>query len=90
MALPVERTSPEAPVGGLWRAQAVVQLILTVTLIVGIAAAAITVSIGFARAQTATGLSEPDTSLVIAMLAGAIAVMVALSALAVRFTGRPR
>ena len=72
------------------RAQVVMQLILTVTLVASIAAAATAVSMGFARAQTAAGTSDPNTSLVLAMLAGAIALMVALSALAVRVTGRPR
>jgi hypothetical protein len=70
--------------------QAVVHLILTATLVVGIAAVGTLVSIGFARAQSMTGVREPDTSLVLGMLAGAVAVMSILSALAVRFIGRPR
>ena len=70
--------------------QAVVQLILTVALVCGIAAASIVISMGFARAQSAGGVSPADTSLVLGMLAGAIAVMSILSALAVRFIGRPR
>jgi hypothetical protein len=74
----------------MWRAQAVVQLILTVTLVAGIAAAATAVSMGIARAQSPSGISEPNATLVIGMLAAAIAVMVVLSALAVRLTGRPR
>jgi hypothetical protein len=69
--------------------QALIHLILTATLVAGIAAVGTAVSIGFARAQSLTGMHEPDTSLVLGMLAGAVAVMGVLSALAVRFTSRP-
>jgi len=69
---------------------AFVPLILTAALIVAIAAAGTAASVGFARAQTVSGMPQPDTSLVIGMLAGAVAVMSILSALAVRFIGRPR
>jgi hypothetical protein len=65
-------------------------LILTATLVAGIAAAGTAVSVGFARAQSLSGMPEPDTSLVIGMLAGAVAVMSILSSLAVRIIGRPR
>lgn len=70
--------------------QALVHLILTATLVFGIAAAGVVVSVGFARAQSAIGVSKPDTSLVLGMLAAAVAVMSVLSALAVRLVGRQR
>jgi hypothetical protein len=70
--------------------QAVVHLILTAILIASIAAVGTVVSIGFARAQNLNAMPAPDTSLVLGMLAGAVAVMSVLSALAVRFVGRPR
>jgi hypothetical protein len=71
---------------------AVLQLIITITLAAAIATVGTVVSVGFARAQSmsGSGMPEPDTSLVLGMLAGAIAVMSVLSALAVRFIGRPR
>ena len=48
------------------------------------------VSVGFASAQGAQAFSEPDASLVAALLAGAVVVMGGLSAVAVRWSGRPR
>lgn len=48
------------------------------------------VTVGFARAQTVHAFSEPDTSLVLAMLAFSVVVMGGLSAAAVRWSGRPR
>ena len=85
-----DRANPRAE--GL-RARArgvIVQLILTGALVVGIAAAGSVVSMGFADAQGLSGAPVSDASLVIAMLAAAVAVMGILSAAAVRWTGRPR
>jgi hypothetical protein len=71
-------------------APAPVALIMSAALIACIVIVATTMSMGFARAQTLNAISEPDTGLVLAMLAGAIGVMGLLSALAVRLAGRPR
>jgi hypothetical protein len=63
---------------------------LSAIIVVAIMIAATAVSMGFARAQTLNAVAEPDTSLVLAMLAAAIGVMGALSAVAVRLVGRSR
>ena len=49
-----------------------------------------TMSVGFARAQSVHAFSEPDTGLVAALLAFAVVLMGGLSAVAVRWSGRPR
>ncbi|HET9903319.1 MAG TPA: hypothetical protein VFQ27_06415 [Xanthobacteraceae bacterium] len=72
------------------QAHALIHLVLAAALVIGIAVAGTAVSVGLARAQSATGLPDPDASLVIGMLAAAVTVMSILSALAVRFIGRPR
>ena len=59
-------------------------------LLVCISVLAISMSVGFARAQSQQAMGEPDTGLVITLLVIAIAVMGLLSAAAVRFAGRPR
>jgi hypothetical protein len=67
-----------------------IALMMSVALVISIVIVATAVSIGFASAQTLSAMSEPDTGLVLALLACAIGVMGVLSALAVRFAGRPR
>ena len=49
-----------------------------------------TMSVGFAGAQSVHAFSEPDTGLVAALLAFAVVLMGGLSAVAVRWSGRPR
>lgn len=86
-------TSPQGALGEARKPRhghAIVPLLLTAALVAAIAAAGTAASVGFARAQSVSGMPQPDTSLVIGMLAGAVAVMSVLSALAVRFIGRPR
>jgi hypothetical protein len=68
----------------------VVQLLATGGLVFSLAVAATAVSIGIARAQASGVASEPDASLIVAMLAIAIAAMGVLSAAAVKLAGRPR
>lgn len=63
---------------------------LSAAIVVCIMIAAAAVSMGFARAQTLNAVAEPDTGLVLAMLAAAIGVMGVLSAAAVRLAGRSR
>ncbi len=66
------------------------QLVMAAALIGAIIVAAGAVSIGFARAQTPAAISEPDTGLVLALMAAAVGLMGGLSAIAVRLVGRPR
>lgn len=63
---------------------------LSFVIVIAIMIAATAVSMGFARAQTLNAIAEPDTGLVLAMLAAAIGVMGGLSAVAVRLAGRSR
>jgi hypothetical protein len=67
-----------------------VQLAMTLALAFAIAIAATAVSIGAARADTVQAITRPDTGLVLTLLIGAIGVIVALTAVAGRLTGRPR
>jgi hypothetical protein len=69
---------------------AVIQLVASATLLASILVAVGAISIGFAGAQGVSAGGEPDASLVLMLLAIAIAVMGILSAAAVRFAGRPR
>lgn len=76
---------------GLRRARtALVQLIAGGTLLLCTFITVSAVSFSIARAQTIGTASDPDTGLVLALFAIAIAVMGLLSAAAVRFAGRPR
>jgi hypothetical protein len=76
---------------GLRRARrALVQLITGGALLLCTLIAVTAVSLGIARAQVIGSASDPDTGLVLALFAIAIAVMGLLSAAAVRFAGRPR
>jgi FtsH-binding integral membrane protein len=67
-----------------------VQLFMMAALIVSIAVAATAVSIGYARASSMLPVAEPHAGLVVALMVAAIGVMGGLSAVAVRFAGRPR
>lgn len=67
-----------------------VQLVMTLALAFAIAVAATAVSIGAARAESVQAITRPDTGLVITLLIAAIGVIVALTAVAGRLTGRPR
>ncbi len=67
-----------------------VQLITTSALVLSIGVVATAISIGFARAQALGTIQEPDTALVLTMMALAILVMGVLSAAAVRLVGRSR
>jgi hypothetical protein len=69
---------------------AIIQLVASAALLASILIAASAISIGIAGAQGLTSAGEPDASLVLTLLAIAIAVMGILSAAAVRFAGRPR
>jgi divalent metal cation (Fe/Co/Zn/Cd) transporter len=69
---------------------AVIQLVASATLLASILVAASAISIGIAGAQSLSAGGEPDASLVLTLLAIAVAVMGILSAAAVRFAGRPR
>jgi hypothetical protein len=69
---------------------AVIQLVASATLLACILVAGTAISIGIAGAQGLSAGGEPDASLVLTLLAIAVAVMGVLSAAAVRFTGRPR
>ena len=69
---------------------AVIQLVASATLLASILVAAGAISIGIAGAQGLSAGGEPDASLVLTLLAIAVAVMGILSAAAVRFAGRPR
>lgn len=71
-------------------AVAMVHLVMTVALVLCIIIAATALSIGGAFAQSPSRVSDPDAGLVMMLMIGAIAVMCALSAIAVRFTGRTR
>lgn len=71
-------------------AAALAQLLMSAGLVACISVLAISLSVGFARAQSQQAIGEPDTGLVIALLIVAITVMGVLSAAAVRFAGRPR
>ncbi len=66
------------------------QVLATLALVFSIMVAATAVSMGVARAQGVHAMNEPDTGLVIALMIGAIGIMGALSAVAVRLVGRPR
>jgi hypothetical protein len=94
MFSPTDRADPasvrETARGRRQVSTARVQLVMTGALIASIAVAATAVSIGFARAQGVTAMAEPDTGLVVALMVAAVGIMGALSAIAVRFAGRPR
>jgi hypothetical protein len=63
---------------------------MTAVLVLSIVVVATAVSIGAARAQEAPGTTYPDAGLVLALMLVAVGIMGALSAIAVRFAGRPR
>jgi hypothetical protein len=67
-----------------------VEYVIMAVLVAGIGIAATAISVGFASAQTLHAIAEPDTELMLAMLAAAIALMGVLSAAAVRLAGRSR
>jgi hypothetical protein len=69
---------------------AVIQLMTTSLLVLAIAVAGFAVSMSIANAQSVGPMREPDTSLVLMLLAFAIVLMGVLSAAAVRFVGRSR
>jgi hypothetical protein len=69
---------------------AVIQLVASATLLASILVAAGAISIGIAGAQGLSGSVEPNASLVLTLLAIAVAVMGILSAAAVRIAGRQR
>jgi hypothetical protein len=69
---------------------AVIQLVASAALLASILIAATAISIGIAGAQSLGASVEPDASLVLALLVIAVTLMGILSAVAVRFAGRPR
>jgi hypothetical protein len=69
---------------------AVIQLVASAALLASILIAGVAISIDIAGAQGLGASVEPDASLVLMLLAIAVAVMGILSAAAVRFAGRPR
>lgn len=71
------------------RSAALLELAVTAFLLAAIIATALALGIDFARAATVYA-AEPDVGLVLALLVAAVAVMVALSAAAVRFASRSR
>jgi hypothetical protein len=71
-------------------APAAIPLMTSAVLALSTLVAAMVISIGLARAQTAGGLIERDTSLVLTLLLVAVVAMGGLSAAAVRFVVRSR
>jgi predicted lysophospholipase L1 biosynthesis ABC-type transport system permease subunit len=80
----------EAPARRRLMSTRCVEYIIITVLVGGIGIAATAISVGLANAQTLHAIAEPDTELMLAMLAAAVAVMGALSAAAVRLAGRSR